>query len=60
MSHKKLVAAAQQRPPFMEVLRLLPPYSVADVTRAYKEQARSLHPDAGGDPQDFKALHSAY
>jgi hypothetical protein len=60
MSHKKLLAAAQQRPPFMEVLRLLPPYTIADVTRAYKEQARSLHPDAGGDPQDFKALHSAY
>lgn len=44
----------------MEVLRLLPPYTVADVTSAYKERARRLHPDAGGDPEDFKALRSAY
>lgn len=53
-------AAARQRPAFMEVLRLLPPYTVADVNSAYKERAKRLHPDAGGDPEDFKALRAAY
>jgi hypothetical protein len=44
----------------MEVLRLLPPYTVADVTRAYKERAKALHPDAGGDAEAFKALQAAH
>jgi hypothetical protein len=44
----------------MEVLRLLPPYTVGDVTRAYKERAKALHPDAGGDAEAFKALQAAY
>jgi hypothetical protein len=38
----------------------LPPYSVTDVKKAYRDKARRLHPDAGGDPQDFKALTFAY
>lgn len=60
MSLKPILAAARQRPAYMEVLRLLPPYTVADVTNAHKELARRLHPDAGGDPDAFKALQSAY
>jgi hypothetical protein len=44
----------------MEVLHLLPPYTVADVASAYKERAKRLHPDAGGDPEDFKSLRAAY
>lgn len=54
------IERAAGRPVFMEVLGLLPPYSVEDVKKAYRERARRLHPDAGGDPEEFKALHAAY
>lgn len=60
MSRNQIRAMAQQRPAYMEVLRLLPPYTVADVSSAYKELAKRLHPDAGGDAEDFKALRAAY
>ena len=49
-----------RRPDFIQALGLLPPYSVTDVKKAYRERARKLHPDAGGDPEDFKALAFAY
>ncbi|MGD9854472.1 MAG: DnaJ domain-containing protein [Planctomycetaceae bacterium] len=51
---------AVPRPIFMRALGLLPPYSVADVKKAYRTKAGQLHPDAGGDPEAFKALHTAY
>ncbi|MEW4527940.1 MAG: DnaJ domain-containing protein [Maioricimonas sp. JB045] len=50
----------QRRPEFMVALGLLPPYSETDVKKAYREKAKRLHPDAGGDPEAFKALHTAY
>jgi hypothetical protein len=48
------------RPDFMVTLGLLPPYTVADVHRAYREKAKAAHPDAGGDPIEFERLHEAY
>lgn len=30
------------------------------VKNAYRRQARKLHPDVGGDAEQFKALHTAY
>ncbi|QDU38538.1 Chaperone protein DnaJ [Maioricimonas rarisocia] len=50
----------QRRPEFMVALGLLPPYSESDVKKAYREKARRLHPDAGGDAEAFKALRAAY
>lgn len=44
----------------MRKLELLPPYSEQDVKRAYREQAKHAHPDAGGSPEDFVELHDAY
>ena len=34
--------------------------TINDVKRAYKRLAKKRHPDAGGDPEEFKNLHSAY
>ena len=34
--------------------------TINDVKRAYKRLAKKCHPDAGGDPEEFKTLHSAY
>lgn len=49
-----------RRPAFIRALGLLPPYSIADVKKAFRVKAVRLHPDAGGDPVAFKALHFAY
>ncbi len=51
---------ATRRPAFMRALGLLPPYSIDDVKKVYRDKARRLHPDAGGDPEAFKLLHAAY
>ncbi len=34
--------------------------TINDVRRAYKTLAKKRHPDAGGDPEEFKRLHAAY
>ncbi|MDA0835983.1 MAG: hypothetical protein O2955_19960 [Planctomycetota bacterium] len=44
----------------MQALGLLPPYSADDVHRAYREQAKLVHPDAGGNQEQFVALHDLY
>ena len=49
-----------RRPSFIRALGLLPPYSIRDVKAAYRAKAARLHPDAGGDPAEFKALRFAY
>jgi hypothetical protein len=49
-----------RRPNYIRALGLLPPYSIRDVKKAYHAKAARLHPDAGGDPVEFKALHFAY
>jgi Leucine-rich repeat (LRR) protein len=48
------------RPEFMAVLGLLPPYTAEDVRMAYRERAKQLHPDHGGSVEEFKSLQEAY
>jgi hypothetical protein len=48
------------RPSFMAVLGLLPPYELADVRAAYRDKALVAHPDRGGDPADFIRLKQAH
>lgn len=44
----------------MATLGLLPPYSEADVRRAYRMKARAAHPDAGGTPGALQAVTKAH
>ena len=48
------------RPDFMVVLGVGPPYVEEDVRQAYFQKAKILHPDRGGDPHKFNALHQAF
>lgn len=48
------------RPEFMALLGLAPPYSPEDVRHAYLAKAKALHPDHGGNAQEFNALHAAF
>lgn len=34
--------------------------SLADIKAAYRQRALETHPDHGGDPDEFRALHAAY
>lgn len=62
MSHKSLMEAAKQRPSFMELLHLLPPYTVDDVINAYQARTRQLNAEQGDDPSVAtpQQLESAY
>ena len=51
---------ANERPEFFEVLGLAPPLTLDDVELAYREKAKSAHPDAGGDAEQFRKLQEAY
>lgn len=51
---------ADGRPDFMVVLGVAPPYAAEDVKQAYFAKAKELHPDHGGNPHDFDALHKAF
>lgn len=53
-------AAPDERPDFMVLLGLTPPYDVETVKQAYLQKARAAHPDRGGDPADFKRLQEAF
>jgi hypothetical protein len=44
----------------MAVLGLLPPYTLEDVKAAYRVKVLEVHPDRGGDPEDFIRLQGAY
>ena len=48
------------RPACMQRLGLLPPYSIDDVKKAYRNLAKAAHPDGGGNPEAFAALHQDY
>jgi hypothetical protein len=53
-------AAEAERPEFMALLELLPPYTADDVHKAYKARALAAHPDRGGSKDDFLKLQQAY
>jgi hypothetical protein len=50
----------QCRPDFMVALGLLPPYTISDVTTAFRLKALETHPDRGGTKADFIKTHDAY
>lgn len=60
MSSKALRDVAAQRPSFMELLHLLPPYTVDDVISAYKERTKQIEQTDESDPLKAQKLHSAY
>ena len=45
---------------FKALLGVLPPYNVEDIKQAYWRRVKKLHPDHGGDVEDFRALQEAY
>jgi curved DNA-binding protein CbpA len=45
---------------FYEVLGLHKDATAAEIKSAFKEKAKTLHPDKGGDPEQFKILQQAY
>ncbi|MDX1962827.1 MAG: J domain-containing protein [Pirellulales bacterium] len=53
-------SSAPQRPPFMEILGLLPPYSADDVAAAFRDKVMKAHPDRGGNAADFQKLNEAF
>ncbi len=48
------------RPAFAVTLGLLPPYSMDDVKRAYREKVKDAHPDRGGDRDTFEHIQTAF
>ena len=48
------------RPSYMTVLGLLPPYELEDIKAAYRDKAKLAHPDHGGDPAEFMRIKEAY
>ena len=48
------------RPSYLTVLGLLPPYELEDIKAAYRAKAKVAHPDHGGDPAEFMRLKEAY
>jgi len=56
----KCLSAPIEVPSFFRYLRFEEiPASVEDVKSRYRELAKEMHPDAGGDPDDFKQLTEA-
>jgi hypothetical protein len=60
MSTAASAGGPSQRPEFMLVLGLLPPYTLEDVREAYRQKAFAAHPDRGGDAAEFNRLSEAY
>lgn len=52
--------AADAHPECLTILGLMPPVTQEDVKQAYMARARVLHPDRGGDPQQFIRLQKAF
>jgi hypothetical protein len=52
--------ANPHRPAFAVVLGLLPPYTMEDVKRAYREKVKDAHPDRGGDRNNFERIQTAF
>ncbi|MFM8707846.1 MAG: J domain-containing protein [Planctomycetia bacterium] len=47
-------------PKCLSILGLLPPVTAEDVKQAYLAKAKEMHPDRGGDPEQFILLQKAY
>ena len=52
--------AGPTREEALDVMGLEPGASSAEVRAAYREHAKDLHPDRGGDEDAFKELNRAY
>jgi len=52
--------SSQANPPFLVTLGLLPPVTEEDVKQAYFAKAKEMHPDRGGDPEQFMLLQRAF
>ena len=48
------------RPEYMELLGLSPPYALEDVKKAYLDQVMQVHPDHGGSREAFAELQQAF
>jgi len=59
-SSDKNPRTASNRPAFAVTLGLLPPYTIEDVKRAYRDKVKDAHPDRGGDRTDFDRIQRAY
>ncbi|GIX48229.1 MAG: hypothetical protein KatS3mg131_2440 [Candidatus Tectimicrobiota bacterium] len=55
-----LHAAGQATPACLRLLGLTWPCTTAEVKRAFRRQAKRLHPDVGGDSEAFQRLCRAY
>ena len=56
----KMLDAPAEVPSFFRYLRFEEiPASAEDVKARYRELAKEMHPDAGGDPDDFRKLTEA-
>ena len=52
--------ASPHHPKCLTVLGLLPPVTAEDVKQAYLAKAMTMHPDRGGDPEQFILLQKAF
>jgi DnaJ-class molecular chaperone len=52
--------ALMQRPACLRALGLELPVTAEDVLAAYREQAKTMHPDRGGDLQEFLRLQKHF
>jgi hypothetical protein len=52
--------APSDRPAFAATLGLLPPYTMDDVKRAYRDKVKDAHPDRGGDRATFERIQKAF
>lgn len=52
--------ADNQPPDCIAILGLMPPVTLEDVKQAYLAKARTMHPDRGGDPEQFVRLQKAF
>lgn len=52
--------SSPHHPKCLATLGLLPPVTAEDVKQAYLLKAKEMHPDRGGDPEQFIRLQKAY
>ena len=60
MSTDGRIDSHDERPEFMAILGLGPPYAIEDVKQAYLEKAKRAHPDRGGTTAEFNKIHQAF